>query len=80
MVKMSKFLKAKEILSTALKVPEEKIDCNTAIGITPEWDSLAHMRLILALEEVVGEKLNMIEVVDIENLTDIISTLERHNL
>lgn len=75
---MNTISKAKEILSATLKLPEIKIDENTAIGKTPEWDSLAHMRLLLALEEVLGRELGMEEVVEIESLSDVENTLKRH--
>jgi acyl carrier protein len=75
---MHTVLKAKEILSAALNLPEVKIDQNTAIGKTPEWDSLAHMRLILAVEELVGRELGMEEVIGIESLSDVENTLKRH--
>jgi len=37
---------------------ESEVDASTALGTTLQWDSLAHMRLILALEERLGRRLD----------------------
>ena len=41
----------KNILSHVLKIGVQEINDSTALGITPEWDSLRHLSLILTLEE-----------------------------
>jgi len=75
---MSTCLKAKEILSSALNITEIDVSQAMAIGTTPEWDSLAHMRLILALEACIGKQLDMEEVLEISSLEDIKTVLARH--
>ena len=39
-----------KILAKNLKISEESINSETNIKNTPEWDSLAHVRIILELE------------------------------
>jgi acyl carrier protein len=63
--------KATELLAKALNVREQDVDSSTMIGITQQWDSLAHMRLILALEEALGSELDMEAVVNIANFSDV---------
>lgn len=59
------------LLAKALNVREQDVDSSTMIGITQQWDSLAHMRLILALEEALGSELDMEAVVNIANFSDV---------
>jgi acyl carrier protein len=40
-----------QILAKNLRIPEDSINLETDIKNTPEWDSLAHVRLILELEK-----------------------------
>jgi len=63
--------KARELLAGALNLPEQQVDSSTMIGVTQQWDSLAHMRLMLALEEVLGSELEMEAVVNIASLSDV---------
>lgn len=68
---MNNAQKATELLAKALNVREQDVDSSTMIGITQQWDSLAHMRLILALEEALGSELDMEAVVNIANFSDV---------
>ena len=72
---MNNVQKARELLARALNVDEQHVDSSTMIGVTRQWDSLAHMRLILALEEVLGNELDMEAVVNIGSLSDVEATL-----
>lgn len=45
------------------------------LGETKGWDSIAHMRLILALEEKIGRQLNPNEMLGLETLDDIAALL-----
>jgi len=67
--------KARELLAAALNLPEQDVDNSTMIGVTQQWDSLAHMRLMLALEEALGSELDMEAVVNIASLSDVEATL-----
>ena len=64
------------LLADALGVDRSDVDTNTAIGTTSQWDSLAHMRLIIALEERLGRRLDAESIVAIAGFQDIVSLLE----
>ena len=68
---MSNAQKAKALLAEALNLAEQDVDGSTMIGVTQQWDSLAHMRLMLALEKELGSELDMEAVVNIANLSDV---------
>jgi acyl carrier protein len=47
------------------------ISTDARIGLFERWDSLAHMRLILALEQRVGRLLDPDETISIKSLDDV---------
>ncbi len=42
--------RAKSVLAQALECDVADISDDAALGVHPKWDSLAHMRLLIALE------------------------------
>jgi acyl carrier protein len=58
----------KTIIATALNMDMTEVGENTGLATTPQWDSLAHFRLVLALEERLERKLDPIEIVSIVNV------------
>lgn len=70
---------ATRLLATALQVDESDIGDSTAIGATERWDSLAHMRLVLSLEEHLGHQLDTEDMLAIEKFGDVVSFLDRQS-
>lgn len=62
---------ARQILATALDRQPEQISDNSAIGGQEGWDSLAHIRLITAIEAHLGREMTTDEVIRINSLTSI---------
>jgi len=69
---------ATRLLAAALQVGPEDIGEGTAIGESERWDSLAHMRLVLGLEEFLGQELDTADMLGIEKYQDVVSFLEKH--
>ena len=67
---------ATTILATALHLKPAEIHEKTALGMSPQWDSLAHMRLILGLEERLGRQLDPSAILDISTLADVVKVVE----
>lgn len=67
---------AADLLAQALKIDAAMVDDTTAPGLTPQWDSLAHMNLILAIEENLGRQLDAGAIVAIASLQDIENLLQ----
>jgi len=67
---------ARRLLAAALQVEPGDVDPAAAIGRTERWDSLAHMRLMLSLEEHLGRSLGSEEMLAIESFADVIGVLE----
>ncbi|MCZ6773326.1 MAG: phosphopantetheine-binding protein [Proteobacteria bacterium] len=66
---------ARRLLANALQMNVDELESDAAIGRTERWDSLAHMNLILALEQYLGQPLDTDTMLAIESLADIIALL-----
>ncbi|GLQ35457.1 hypothetical protein GCM10007939_17400 [Amylibacter marinus] len=65
---MAKHDPAVEILALALGVESARIDNSFALGRSAEWDSIAHMNIILAVEKALERRLTPDAVLALENL------------
>lgn len=65
----------KKLISKVLDVPYETITNELAVGDIPEWDSLAHMRIIAALESDLGVVLDIEQTLEIEDVEDIVDAV-----
>jgi acyl carrier protein len=69
---------ATRLLAGALMMAEHDVPRDARLGRIEQWDSLAHARLLLALEEKLRRQLTTDEAVAIESLDDIARLLDRH--
>jgi acyl carrier protein len=63
--------KLRAIMAKILRLPAERIGPDAAIGNVPNWDSTAHMRIMLALEDEFGIELNETQMVEMTSLAKI---------
>jgi acyl carrier protein len=66
---------ARCMLATVLDLADDAIPDSARLGDPEAWDSLAHLRLILALEATLGRELDPEQIVGIECLDDIAAIL-----
>ena len=64
------------LLASALMMSERDVPADARLGRVDQWDSLAHARLLLAIEEKLGRILTPDEAVAIESIADIAQLLE----
>ena len=62
---------AKDLLAGASQRQPEEIPDDASVSSFDGWDSLSHMRLIMAMEEKMGRELPPEAVVDIASLADV---------
>jgi acyl carrier protein len=62
---------ARRLLAEALALSEADLPANPRLGQIERWDSLAHMRILLAIEEHIGKPLDAEVAITIESLDDI---------
>lgn len=72
---MSNSLQAKRLLAEAANCDVAIIPDDVRIGRFERWDSLAHLRLVLAIEAQIGRQLDPDETVRIETLANIAALL-----
>lgn len=72
---MSTLSAARALLAAALAIPEASLPATARIGGLEQWDSLAHARILLALEDKLGRLLEAETAARIESLDDIARVL-----
>ncbi len=64
------------IMARVLRLPEDRIGADAAIGSVPNWDSTAHMRMMLALEDEFGITLDETRMVEMTSFAKICAAVE----
>jgi len=72
---MSDGQRAKKLLAEAANCDSVMIPDDVRIGKFERWDSLAHLRLVLAIEQKIGRQLDPDEAIRIESLADVVALL-----
>ena len=59
------------IMAEVLRLPVDRVGADTAMGAVPNWDSTAHMRMMIALEDAFGIDLDESRMVEMTSFTRI---------
>ena len=59
---------ARALVANAIERPIDHVPANGSIETVPGWDSLGHMRIILALEAELGRPIAAGEIVDLASV------------
>jgi acyl carrier protein len=68
---------ARALLAEAVNAGTGAVPDDARIGLLEQWDSLAHLRLLLAIEAKIGRLLDPDEIMRIETLDDVVALLNR---
>lgn len=68
-----------KIVAGVLKIEIDNLDAHAAPGHTPGWDSIASMRIVAALEESLGQPLDLSELARVKTLVDLVEVVKRCN-
>jgi len=60
----------KAIVADILKIDRSIVTDDLAIGDVPEWDSVANVKLLQALEEVFSIEIDVFDALDAEDIYD----------
>ena len=63
--------KFRSVVIETLRIAPQKYQPNLRLGDVPEWDSIAHMDLVAALEEAFGVRVAADEIVELASLEDL---------
>jgi acyl carrier protein len=69
-----------KILSDVYAFPQDTIADSLPLRQIPRWDSLAHMMLIVKLEETYNIQFSGDEIADMRSVGDLRSTLHKHGV
>jgi acyl carrier protein len=61
-------MSAEALLAAALGCALESIAADSAIGSVPAWDSLGHVKVVLAIEERLGRTLSTEEILEVTSI------------
>jgi acyl carrier protein len=70
----------KELVSKALRLPAGPVPDTLAMADTRSWDSLAHMELVLSIEERYRVNLSADEIVTMTSIAGIAAVLRAHGV
>ena len=70
--------KIKTVVVNQLKIDESVYNEDLAAGDIPEWDSLGHVNLLMAVEEHFQVSFDVADAVDIESIADLIDTIKSY--
>jgi acyl carrier protein len=65
-----------QLIANALRIPAASVNADTAMETTPAWDSLAHMDLIVTIEERYAIQLSPDDMVAMRSVGAISSLLQ----
>jgi acyl carrier protein len=68
---------ARALLALALERPAESIPDDASVENFPAWDSLGHMRLLMALEERLGALMEARDIARLKSISDVAVLLSR---
>lgn len=64
-------MSAQAVVAEALGCAPESVPADAAIGTLPAWDSLAHLKIVLVLEERIGRQLTTDEILEVTSVETI---------
>lgn len=73
------FEEARQIITECTSIAKDDITVDLAAGDLPGWDSLGHMRIILALETRIGRELTTDEIISIRTVRELSEFLSPGN-
>jgi len=68
-----------DIIAGVLKVDRAQITLESAVGDVPSWDSLAQLSILQSVQDEFDVEFEPEEMMDIENVGDIVKTVEAKN-
>lgn len=61
----------KGVVIRSLRITAEEFRDDLAAGDVPQWDSLGHLNLLMAVEKEFGISFDVADAIDIESLADL---------
>lgn len=72
------FEKVRAIITEVLKVDSSVVTNELAIGDIPEWDSVANVKVLQALEDAFSIEIDVLDALDAEDVFDFVSLIKKY--
>ena len=70
--------KVRTIFCNTLKVEESVFNEDLAAGDIPQWDSIGHVNLLMAIEKDFSITFDVGDAIDIESIGDLLDMIEKY--
>jgi len=67
------------LIGDLLELDDLKLSMTTTAQDVPGWDSLAHVRIVLAAEQAFGTRFTTGEIASLKTLGDLVKLIEAHS-
>lgn len=67
--------RVRHTVASALGVADDQITADAAFGSIPQWDSMGHMNVVLAVEQAFGLTFESYEIADLTSVASIVAAL-----
>lgn len=71
-------IKVKKIISEVMEISVAKVKDDSSQKTIENWDSLAHLKLVMELEKKLGVTFNTQEVFSMETISEICNQVKKH--
>jgi acyl carrier protein len=68
---MTELAAARDLVAAALELPADEVPADSDVETLPAWDSLGHVRVILALEAALARTLTSGELAQVRSIADV---------
>ncbi|CAM9942264.1 unnamed protein product, partial [Phaeothamnion confervicola] len=65
------------LVASELEIPESRLNAGSSIDTTPEWDSVGHLNICLAVQDRFGVSLDMEEISQLTSIAALAGLLEK---
>ena len=72
-------LRVRRIVANTLNLPLDRVPADAHMGSLAEWESMAHLMLVLSLEQEFGRQFSPDEVERMKGIPEIVARLESSN-
>ena len=68
----------RRVFCEVLQIPDDRFDEDLSVGDIAEWDSIAHVTLLMSIEAEFGVTFDVTDAIDVESLADLRSLVTRY--
>jgi acyl carrier protein len=65
-----------EIIASTLEIPTDQVKTDLTVGSIPQWDSMAQLAIVSALEEAFAITFDVDELFEVETVGDFLKLLD----